>query len=1840
MNIVELQEDSRRQFGDYDRLVYNARTFRFEEVYQSSLAIAAELRALGVRPGHRVAVVLPPGPEFHIAFPAIWRIGAVLVPIHDNYSPSAIAEIVRLTECDVVITHGELAATLAAVLPGIPEERFIVARLDAPHPFRDFVRLCETPPRKVPPIWPCAAQDPAVIVFTSGTSGAPKGIVQSHGNIVTLVHAYRDSRWTYVPHCYRGGTTISYASPAHTGPGPFQTALSYVMKRKTLLLDRFDAKAVLQSIEAHGVDLYIGTPTTIIALCSSPELRDHDVSSVKLWFAHGAAFSPAQQAFCEYKLSRRIYHHYGLSECCAAPVHEPIDGSASGADGRPLVGVTIKIADDAGSELAVGEVGEVCIRSPFNALGYVNAAEESRQTFRGEWVHSGDLGRVDHDGNLYVVGRKSEQINQGGFKIMPREVAAVVEAMPEVEACIVAGMPDALFGQVVAAFIKVHAGRVLDRRTVVEHCRTWLSHEKVPRRIFFVAGFPFNASYKIDIPRLVRDHMAALATAKPELPYNDPAGLRSGATPPALVAENPRATRDALLVDIKRIVARLLAVAPHEIRSDVPLMELGVSSLLAVELTDELGRLVNRPLPTTLTFDYPTAGDLADHLSPTQASPAAPRVNQSGIQEPIAVIGMSARFPAAEDGAATLWEALIAGVDATAEIKRWDFDNYYDPTPFTPGKSITRRAAMLSSIDRFDAALFGMNEHEARYADPSHRLALELCWEVLEHAGRAPLGLRDSATGMFLGFTNTAGNVVLRQRYAQPPEPLDNTSSTPAMLAGRVAYFYGFRGPAFVVDTTCSSSLVAFHLACQSLRQRECDIAIAGGVCLLVVPDGFVSLSNLGALSPDGRCKTFDARANGYARGEGGGLFALRRLDDARRDGDRILAIVRGSAINHDGRSTSLTAPNGKAQSAVLRDALRVANIPAAAVSYVEAHGTGTVLGDAIELHSIVDVYGDGRTADQPLVLGSIKTNIGHAEGAAGAAAVAKAILALQHQRIPANCHFDRINPAVDVTDTHVMVPTRAIDWQPIDGRRLAGVSSFGLSGTNAHVILEEADDVARSSASNDDRPEHLLTLSAKTPAALAGLAAKYVAFLRETTESALDICAAAARRRTHLEDRLAVIGRDRSALATKLAAHVAGDPVTGVVRGRAAAGGDRRKLAFLFPGQGEQYVGMGAELAATCSPFRDAIERAARAFAPFLDRPLLEVLAGTHGEQLIHDTRFTQPCLFAVEYALASTWLAWGVVPDVLIGHSLGELVAATIAEAMTLVDAARLVAFRAKLMAAVPTEGMMAAVFAPLVDVEAIVQRFGGEVSIAAINAPNSCVVSGRRKAVAEALALLRARGCKTKQLVVSQAFHSSQVDGILDELEIAATAIPFQPPRLPVISNVDGKPIEAFSGRYWREHARRAVRFADGVAAARASGVDVFVEVGPGSALATLTRLNLGDDAATVVPGLRRDLDAWPQLLEAVGHVYCAGVSIDWAQFEPGARPSADIPTYAFDRQDVSVPLVGGELAPRAAQPRVESEAAVDIAACVEREVRYVLDIAPTIALELDRDLTALGLDSLRSLQLRGRLVKALGTGGRHLSERWPGDHLSVAALLRVAREIAAAPSHASTPEPARTLVREETITAPQVRARYVMRRGEPTQPTYVLLHGYMQSADDIVAALEPIVPATASLLAIDAPMANTKNPARSNELGHFWFPLNAVPSEVAAFAGTATDYVTSVVSDAADAPSSNHVLVGFSQGGTIAALAAMQLPGVQRVVTIFSPLGALRWALDAGTQLTGELVAVVREHDDFLDPAQVRADLHALRAAGVRVTVHVVPGRAHAIDPDCLSAVAPYLVGSPR
>ena len=874
-------------------------------------------------------------------------------------------------------------------------------------------------------------------------------------------------------------------------------------------------------------------------------------------------------------------------------------------------------------------------------------------------------------------------------------------------------------------------------------------------------------------------------------------------------------------------------------------------------------------------------------------------------QEPIAVIGIGCRFPGGADGPDGFWRLLSDGVDAITEVPpdRWDLARYYDPDPDAPGKMNTRHGGFLAGVDRFDPHFFNISRREALSMDPQQRLLLEVSWEALEHAAQSPEKLEGSRTGVFVGICNADYRQRLLARSRDTYDTYMATGSSHAIASGRLSYFLGVHGPSVSIDTACSSSLVAVHLACQSLRAKECRTALAGGVNLILSPDTFIMLSKARMMAADGRCKAFDAAADGFVRGEGCGIVALKRLADALSDGDRILALLSGSAVNQDGRSSGITAPNGPAQESVIREALSAAGVSPADVGYVETHGTGTALGDPIEVNALGTVYGAGRRADAPLRIGSVKTNIGHLESAAGVAGLIKLILAVQHGEVPPHLHLKKPNPYIPWNELPIEIPAELRPWSSQNGRRIGAVSSFGFSGTNAHIVVQEAPE-APVAAAVSERPYHLLTLSAKSNDALRQQAVQYRQYLVEhPSESLANICFSANTGRAQFSHRLGCVASSNAQLQEDLGAFAAENSAN--VVSAEVAGNNQPEVVFLFSGQGSQYVGMGRQLYQTQPAFRRAIDRCDEILRSALDCPLASVLYSDPPEiSQLDQTAFTQPALFAFEYALAELWQSWGVHPAAVMGHSIGEYVAACFAGVFNVEDALKLVAERGRLMQALPEHGEMAAVLADEAQVTEAIAGYPHELSIAAINGPDNIVISGASRAVQAVTAALNAKGIEIFCLRVSHAFHSPLMEPMLDALSKAASTVRFTAPTIPLCSNVSGqltRDASIANPSYWRRHAREAIRFSDGMQALSREGYKLFIEIGPSPTLCGMASKCLPGDSSIFLPSLRRGRADWQQMLQTLASLYVRGVDMDLAAMDRDfPRRKVALPSYPFQRE----------------------------------------------------------------------------------------------------------------------------------------------------------------------------------------------------------------------------------------------------------------------------------------------------------------------------------------------------
>ncbi len=877
--------------------------------------------------------------------------------------------------------------------------------------------------------------------------------------------------------------------------------------------------------------------------------------------------------------------------------------------------------------------------------------------------------------------------------------------------------------------------------------------------------------------------------------------------------------------------------------------------------------------------------------------------------DPIAIVGMSCRFPGGADSPEAFWNMLLAGRDGIVEVpgERWDIEQFYDADSTAPGKMSTRWGGFLREIDKFDADFFGISPREAEAMDPQQRLLLEVVWEALENAGQTADRLAGSQTGTFVGmYYHDYADELFSDR--ENIDAYTSTGNAHSVAVGRISYLLDLRGPSLAVDTACSSSLVAVHLACQSLRMKECNLALAGGVSLMLAPEPTVSFTKWGMMAPDGRCKTFDERADGFVRGEGCGVVVLKRLSDALNDGDRILAVIRGSAVNQDGRSNGLTAPSGLAQQEVIRLALSYAGVDPAEVGYIETHGTGTALGDPIEVEALRQCYGQPRPEGSRCALGAVKTNIGHLEAAAGIAGLIKAVLTLLHGTIPPNLHFRTPNPNLPLNGTRFFVPTEPTPWAAGEKPRFAAVSSFGFGGTNAHVVLEEAPPVAgagdvdatgEADAAAKPAVWHVLPLSARCDKALSALAEAYRTHLLETTDAIADVCYTAAVLRTHYEHRLAVTGRTKQELAERLAAWANGEAMSGTAQGTAVVG-QRPKLAFVFPGQGSQWLGMARELLDSEPVFRESIEACERAMKHEVDWSLGALLRDPcEHESQLERIDVIQPTLFAIQVSLVRLWESLGVRPDAVVGHSMGEVAAAHAAGLLTLEDAVKVICRRSKLLRRVSGQGAMAVVELPADEAEAALGGEADRVSVAVINSRRSTVLAGDPQALRTVTDRLEAQGVFCRRVKVDVASHSPQMDALTAELKAALAEVDPQAATIPMISTVGETAV--CDARYWAENLRRPVRFAQAIEALLDDGFTLFVELSPHPILFVPMAAMLEERGAVgrILPSLRRDESEVGVMRESLAALYAAGYPVNWTALYPAGR-CVTTPAYPWQRK----------------------------------------------------------------------------------------------------------------------------------------------------------------------------------------------------------------------------------------------------------------------------------------------------------------------------------------------------
>ncbi|MBI4613167.1 MAG: acyltransferase domain-containing protein, partial [Planctomycetes bacterium] len=1200
--------------------------------------------------------------------------------------------------------------------------------------------------------------------------------------------------------------------------------------------------------------------------------------------------------------------------------------------GAPVAGTTIAIADPrSGRRLSPGTVGEIWLAGPSCARGYWGKPEATAETFgarladgEGPFLRTGDLGFL-LEGELYVTGRLKDVIILRGQNhhahdlewaiqschpaIRPGSAAAfpVEEGGEERVAMVVEADPRALGDGGEAALAPVYDAireAVSEAHGVTVHAIAILRPGALPK----------TSSGKVQ-----RGACAAAFRAGELDEIGRSLLVPEQATPAPAALPPPAPSKERTQEEVAAIVAEGLTLGERRLDPDTPFGAYGLDSVSATALAERLGERFGLAFAPSLLWNHPTLASLAAHIAERLAesrcppatgtdgagsgstaprSIALPREAERRLHEPIAVLGMSLRVPGANDAGA-FWSRLAEGFDGIREVPpdRWDIDLFHDPDRSAPGRMTTRWGGFLDcAVDRFDPTFFAIAPREAEHMDPQQRLLLEVTWEALEEAGIVPESLQRSATGVFVGICGTDYRS-LSISDIPAVGAYDTSGNACSIVANRLSYIFDLRGPSFAVDTACSSGLLALHLACRSLRARECDMAIVGATNLVLTPHITISFSKFGAMAPDGRCKTFDERADGYVRGEGIVSVILKRLSDV-RPGDPVLALIRGTATNQDGTTAGLTAPNGLAQQAVIRLALEDAGTDPAGIGFVECHGTGTALGDPIEVEALAAVYGQ---APGPVALGALISSVGHLEGAAGLAGMAKAVLALQRGAIPPNLHFRRLNPQISFAGTSFYVPTELRPWPRGPQPRLAAVSSFGFGGSNVHVILEEPPPAPERGDSSPPLRPFLLPVSAKTPEALGEAALLFAGRVRSAPAGELsDICHTASLRRSHHEHRLVAAAEDGPTLAEILEAFSRGETRPGLVSAAVQPGLERR-IAFVFSGQGSQWPGMARALFEREPAFREAIERCEIAFRSHVEFSLRSALMEGSGEIERIDT--IQPTLFAVQVALAALWQTWGIEPDAVVGHSMGEVAAAHVAGALTLDDAARVICRRSRLLLAVRGAGAMAMVELGLDEARQAIRGLEHAVSVAAANSPRSTILSGDRGVLAEILGELEARGVFCRWVKVDVASHSPQMDPLRKSLLGELDGLRPRPARIPIYSTVLASPVDGagLDADYWSRNLREPVLFAPAVSRLVADGHTTFVELAPHPILAPAVEqcLKSAGCRGTVVGSLRRDDDDRISMLVALGALHASGVAVPFERLYPDGGRIVPLPAYPWQR-----------------------------------------------------------------------------------------------------------------------------------------------------------------------------------------------------------------------------------------------------------------------------------------------------------------------------------------------------
>jgi phthiocerol/phenolphthiocerol synthesis type-I polyketide synthase C len=1538
---------------EHSRLTYH-------ELDIKARAIASTLQRQGAA-GERVLVLCPSGLDFVAGLFGCIYAGAVAVPVHPpagNRLIARVASIVADAQAGFALATTESQAELKAVMDDLADGRSL--RWCA----ADAVIKAAAAEWVAPDV---DASATAVVQYTSGSTSSPKGVVLTHRNLLHNLEAIRRAWdgdddaigvfWLPLHHdmgliggiletLYVGGTSFLMPPAAFIErPMRWLEALSRCGATITAAPNFAYELCVERSSVKERAALDLSNWST--AMCGAEPVRAATLQR----FAD--AFGPAgfrPEAFLPvYGLAEATLLVSGGSDS-AGPVVRHVDGVALREHhvvdvplehpaaatvvgcGPAQHGVEVVIVDPATRRpCRADEVGEIWVAGASVGRGYWVKPAETEETFsaflsdtgRGPFLRTGDLGFL-LDGELFVAGRLKDLVIIRGRNYYPNDIEDTVQdshpALLRGRGAAFSVTPQSSGDEQLVIVQEVDRQRIreVDAGMVIDAIRTAITehHEIRAHAVVLVEPLriPTTSSGKIQRNKCRQRFLDGAVEAFAEWRAPSPRDPRTAAVSAKAAPGHARRGAGEIAAWFVSQLSAELGLLPTEIDTSQPFAYYGLDSVHAIRLNAAVEAWLGRKLSPTLAYEYPTIDLLSRYLAgdaPT-AERTAPNATNGGAEdadEPIAIIGIGCRFPGA-DGPTAFWRLLSDGVDAITEIPpdRWDAD--------ASGNATTRWGGFLDQVDQFDPQFFGISPRESARMDPQQRLLLEVAWEALEDAGQVPERLAGGPTGVFIGIsTNDYGNLQLGQ-----PALIDaytGTGNALSIAANRLSYIHDFRGPSMAIDTACSSSLVAVHLACRSLREGECTLALAGGVNVILSPAIGVNFSRAGVMAADGRCKTFDARADGYVRGEGAGIVVLKPLSRALADGDPVYAVIRGSAINQDGRTNGLMAPSRGSQQAVLAEAYRRADLSPGVVGYVEAHGSGTFLGDPIEAEALGTILAEGRAPGSRCLIGSVKTNIGHLEAAAGVAGLIKVALALHHRAIPPSLNFAEPNPHIPFESLPLRVAQTLTPWPENGGRAVAGVSAFGFGGANAHVVLTEAPQVRVPKPVDDtvaDRAE-LLPLSARSPEALAELAGRYELALAAGVPLG-DLCHTAGARRGHYDHRLAVVGGPPAELAESLAAYRQGVPHAGRSAGRCRAG-QRPGVVFIFSGQGSQWCGMGQRLHAEEPAFREALAACDLAMRPHLEGSLLTELLADDTQSRLSDIGVIQPAIFAIQVALAALWRSWGVEPEAVVGHSLGEVAAAHVAGALSLEDAAQVICGRARLLRRSSSDGAMVAAELSLAEAQELIAGQQSRVAVAASNSHRSTVLSGDPVVLADLVAVLQQRGRFCRWVKVDVASHSPQMDALRADLRGVLAGLRPAPATIPMYSTVTGDLVAdgALDEAYWVENLCSPVRFSTAVRRLLDVGRDTFLEISPHPILLSAVREDADDlgRTCTLLPSMRRDAPESATMLTSLGALYTRGQSVAWEQLHPSGARCVAAPTYPWQRTHCWLDASAGGNAP---------------------------------------------------------------------------------------------------------------------------------------------------------------------------------------------------------------------------------------------------------------------------------------------------------------------------------------